>query len=51
MDFHHKEPELNTELPACLNDTQATEAIKEAEVHCQSMACALQQAYQDSVLA
>ena len=32
MDSHHRELELNTELTVCMNEAQATEAIKEAEV-------------------
>ena len=50
MNFHHKELEINTELMACLNDVQAAEAIKEAEVHCQSVACTLQLAHWNNVL-
>ena len=38
------------ELIACLNDTQAAKAIKEAEVCHKNAACALQQAHQDNVL-
>ena len=50
MDFHHRELELNMELAVCLNDTQATEAIKEDKVHHTTAACALQQAQRDGVL-
>ena len=50
MDFQCKELELNAELVACLNNVQAAEAIKEAEVHCKNMVCALQQAHQDNAL-
>ena len=50
MDFCHRELELNVELAACLNDAQATKAIKEAQVHCTNAACALQQAHRDNVL-
>ena len=32
MDSHCRELELSTELAACMNETQAIEAIKEAEV-------------------
>ena len=32
MDCHHKGLECNTELMACLNEAQAIEAIKQAEV-------------------
>ena len=39
------------EFVACLNDTQASETIKEAEVCHATTACALQQAHGDSVLA
>ena len=49
--FWYKELELNTELSACLNDTQATEAIREVEVHHKNTACALQQAHWDNILA
>ena len=38
------------ELAACLNEAQATKAIKEAEMHHTMTACALQQANRDSVL-
>ena len=51
MDFQCRELELNAELTACLNDAQAAEAIKEAEVCHQNTTCALQQAHQDNVLA
>ena len=51
MDFCHRELELNVELASCLNDAQATKAIKEAEVHHANAACALQQAHRDRMLA
>ena len=51
MYFCHRELELNVELAACLNDAHATKAIKEAEIHCTTAACVLQQAHRDSVLA
>ena len=51
MDFCHRELELNTELAAHLNHAQATDTIKEAEVHHPNMACALQQSHRDNVLA
>ena len=50
MDFQCRDLELNTELMACLNDAQATEANREAKVHCKNAACALQQAHWDNVL-
>ena len=50
-DFCHKELDLNTEQVACLNDAQAAEAIKQAEVCHATTACALQQAHGDNVLA
>ena len=50
IDFHHRELELNMELAVCLNDAQATEAIKEVEVHDTTTACAQQQDQRDSVL-
>ena len=51
MDFQCRELELNAELVECLNDAQATEAIKEAEVCHRNMACAPQQAHWDNALA
>ena len=51
MDFCHRELDLNTELAACLNDAQAAKTIKEAKMHCQSVACALQQVHWNNVLA
>ena len=41
-DFCCKELDLNTELAAHLNNAQAVEAIKQAEVHHATTACALQ---------
>ena len=60
IDSQCKELELNTELSACLNEAQAIEAIKEAEVHhtatikesevCHATAASiLQQTYQENV--
>ena len=49
-DFCCKELDLNMELATHLNDAQATEAIKEAEVCHATTACVLQQAHRDSVL-
>ena len=56
-DLHCKEMDLNVELAANLNEAQAakaikhtTKAIKQAEVHCTTTACAIQQAYRDSML-
>ena len=37
------ELDLNAELAACLNEAQATKAIKQAEVHYATTACTLQQ--------
>ena len=51
MGFQCRELELNPELIACLNDAQATKAIREAEVCHKNTACALQQDHQDNVLA
>ena len=51
IDFCHRELELDAELMACLNDAQATKAIKEAEECHTTTAHALQQAHRDSVLA
>ena len=51
MGFWHRELELNTELMACLNDAQATKAIREVEVHYKNTAYALQQAHWDNMLA
>ena len=45
-----KELDLNAELVAYLNDAQAAKAIKEADAHLTTIACALQQAHRDSVL-
>ena len=52
-----KKLDLNMELVAYLNEAQAaeaikqaTEAIKQAEVHHATTACTLQQAHRDSVL-
>ena len=50
IDFCHRELELNAELVVCLNDAQATEAIKEAEVHHTITAFMLQQTHRNSVL-
>ena len=50
-DFCHKELDLNAEMMAPLNDVQATEVIKQADVCHATTACALQQAHRDSVLA
>ena len=61
VDSHCKELELNTELTAYLNDAQAIEAIKEAEVHhaaaikeaevhCTTTTFALQQTHRESML-
>ena len=51
MGFQCRELELNTELTACLNDAQATEAIREVEVHHKNTACALQETHWNNVLA
>ena len=45
-----KELDLNMELAAHLNEAQATEAIKQAEVCHTTTACALQWAHRESVL-
>ena len=56
-----KELELNTELAVQLNEAQAVEAIKEAEVchaatikdaqvHCATTACVLQQTHRENML-
>ena len=37
MDSHHRELALNINIVRCENEAQATEAIKEAEVHCAAM--------------
>ena len=43
MDSCCKELELTAELAMCLNEAQAIEAIKEAELHHTTAACILQQ--------
>ena len=41
---------MNTELAACLNDTQAAKTIREAKVQHKSTAHALQKAHLDNML-
>ena len=45
LDSHHKELELSAEVTMHLNEAQAIETIKEAEVHCTTSACILQQTH------
>ena len=47
----HKELDLNVELVAHLNEAQATEAIRQAKVHCTITAYTLQQVHKDSIIA
>ena len=50
MDSHSKELELSAELTMHLNEAQAMETIREAEVHCATAACILQQTHKEKVL-
>ena len=50
MDSHHKELELNTELAMNLNETQAIEVIKEAEMCHATAVCILQKTHKENVL-